>query len=251
MQKANREAFTLVELLAVIAIVAILAALMLPVLSRAKSSAQRTSCLNNLRQINFGLRMYGDESDDRTPHPEGTRTNRILGLTGYKRLIRTYVAVEAEAPRAKLFACPADRFFYTVSNGVVVAIAEPMYDQSFVDFSSYGFNGGNLRTNLGSLGFDVGQFGIAGRTISSIRNPTKTVLAAEASAFEPWSWHQPKRPLSGENSRFNDARNMISFVDGHVSYVKIFWTDAVTNRARLAAGYLNPPPGYEYQWSGD
>ncbi|MDB6131582.1 MAG: hypothetical protein JWM04_2689, partial [Verrucomicrobiales bacterium] len=71
---------------------------------------------------------------------------------------------------------------------------------------------------------------------------------AEASAYIPWSWHQPKLPFTHQNAIFSDAMNMVSFVDGHVSYIKIYW-DGV-NRPGLALNY-NPPAGYEYRWSGD
>jgi len=48
----------LLELLVVIAIIVLLAALLLPVFSRAKAQAQRTSCQNHLRQVGLGLAMY-------------------------------------------------------------------------------------------------------------------------------------------------------------------------------------------------
>jgi prepilin-type N-terminal cleavage/methylation domain-containing protein len=53
-----RRGFTLIELLVVIAIIAILAAMLLPVLGRAKESGKRISCLNNLRQLSLSSQMY-------------------------------------------------------------------------------------------------------------------------------------------------------------------------------------------------
>jgi prepilin-type N-terminal cleavage/methylation domain-containing protein/prepilin-type processing-associated H-X9-DG protein len=54
--------FTLIELLVVTAVIGILAALLLPVLSRAKENAHRTICLNNQKQLDLAWQMYADDS---------------------------------------------------------------------------------------------------------------------------------------------------------------------------------------------
>jgi prepilin-type N-terminal cleavage/methylation domain-containing protein len=244
--------FSLVELLVVIAILAILAALLLPALGRAEAKAQRTACMNNLRQISSGVRMYSDEANDISPSPGAAAagTNFASLYSGYKQLMKNYVALKgASSPRDTLFACPADKFYpnhiFTDNDAPTEYVRRSLHEEPFVDYSSYSFNGGDGRIEaVGTNGATIKRPGLGNIKLSAVKHPSRTVLVAEASAFAPWSWHEPS-----ERVWFNDARNVVSYVDGHLSFIKIY-LEEVSHRKGLAIFY-DLPANYEYQWSAE
>ena len=235
-----QEGFTLIELLVVVAIIGILTALLLPVLSTAKERARRITCATNLRQINAGVRMYCDDSDDVSP---SSKTNHVWFY--YKELMQGYVGLgNAATNENELFVCPSDTFYYNFTGDErVYFVSKGFHQEIWGRRSSYVFNGANPFTNMSG---QQPLLGIAGRKLSTIAHPARTVLVTEYAAFMPYSWHEPKRPISDTaNCTFNNAKDMASFVDGHVSLTKMYWQ---TNSFSMQ---YDPPAGYDYQWSGD
>ena len=256
MRNRKRTGFTLVELLVVLAIIAMLAALLLAAIGSANGKARRMVCLNNLRQINLGVRLYSDDAHDKTPNPGAVSHP----YDAYKELMKSYLGLRGKSSeRDRVFACPADAFYfdywlnYDYPKPLQGFVPESVCSRSRSDYSSYLFNAGNLMSDR--HGRNIGRPGIAGLALSSIKHPGRTVLVAEVPALIPFSWHQPKRPLyiisskQCPNAIFNHAMNMASFVDGHGSYLKMYWNAALG--PSVVAGDYDPPEDFDYQWSPD
>ncbi|HEY3320170.1 MAG TPA: type II secretion system protein [Planctomycetota bacterium] len=93
--------FTLIEILVVISIIALLAALVLPVLSRARAEGQRTACKSNLSQLAKAVQMYASENHSAYPVASQRPT-----MNSAHPSLRTVLS--PYTPDVRVFCCPAD-----------------------------------------------------------------------------------------------------------------------------------------------
>jgi prepilin-type N-terminal cleavage/methylation domain-containing protein len=158
-------AFTLIELLVVIAIIAILASMLLPALSRAKESASRVKCMNNLRQMETSIKLYADDYDGLYP----PRTNAYRWPTLLQEFYRS----------TNLLVCPTDALRGT-----------PLTDPSAVSLTdrsprSYLINGWNdfyfnmLPSDLFSGQYMAGVYPRASMKETAVLKPSDTIIFGE------------------------------------------------------------------------
>jgi prepilin-type processing-associated H-X9-DG protein len=130
-------------------------------------------------------------------------------------------------------------------------VQKSLHDDSKFEYSSYAFNGGDdstLTVSNANISLTATIRGLDGIKLSSVKHPGRTVLVAEYPAMLPYSWHDPSSHgvAYADGWMYSDSKNVVSFVDGHVSYIKMY-----LNITNSLAKFYNPPAGYEYQWSPD
>ena len=151
----------------VIAIIAILAAMLLPVLSRAKQKAQGIQCMNNLRQIALAWKVYASENNGVFPVNATTTALSIIDNvdwvsceedyngnpddTDAARLVDpTHSLLAPYQPNAKLYKCPTDP---SLDHGLTGNPRVFTYDMSqTVGCASDGTRNGHVTSNNQSQG---------------------------------------------------------------------------------------------------
>ena len=224
-QGCNRKTgFSLPDLLVVIAVSLILAALVLPVLTSIRAKSKLAWCINNLKEVNRAVSLYADDHNGILPILPPTMRKDVWWW--YKEQVKGYIGLTGpSSPKDVKFACPNDQGY---TDNI------PFRHNERFDYSSYVFNGVNL----------PGIPNLAGHPIGTVKDPAKTLLTMEFPAHGPYSWHK-SRTGKANQPFYNDAENVVAYVDGHVKFIKIYYDG-------MNAAYTREPiPGYEYQYSGD
>src|SRR4051812_47241451 len=107
MSGARSWRFTRLDLAAVIAGIAFLAFLFLIVFPKAVAKSKRIQCINNLKSIGLGYRIFATDNGDRFPWE--TTNQPPFTLVTPDDVVLYYLSASNELSAPHLLICPADK----------------------------------------------------------------------------------------------------------------------------------------------
>lgn len=102
------EGFTWVELLVVICLVAVVAVLLLPALAAAKRKSSRIGCVDNLKDLALGFKMWAGDNGDKFPMQMSATNDAMTKLISSGNAYALWQTMTNELSTPKILHCPAD-----------------------------------------------------------------------------------------------------------------------------------------------
>ena len=108
--RRTSQAFTRIELVAVLAALALLGLVALPLLAATRADSERAGCFNNLRQLGRGVLLWGNDHDDRPPWRTFVSQGGTQPDTGLKAALvwTELITLSNQLITPRVLACPSD-----------------------------------------------------------------------------------------------------------------------------------------------
>jgi prepilin-type processing-associated H-X9-DG protein len=99
---------TFIELLIIITVLAVLAGILLPALSKTRPKTRRLPCVNNLKQVGLGFRIFAADHQGRFPMQVSTNEGGSMEYLNEGRASRHFLRLSNELSAPLLLYCPMD-----------------------------------------------------------------------------------------------------------------------------------------------
>ncbi len=217
-----RHAFTLVELLVTIAVIALLAAILVPVLSKARESSRKSVCQTNLRQISTAFSLYA--CDHEGFYPCNGDPNLWMGRN-WRVVIQPYLPgspIQSLPPgynqpltvqHSDVLLCPSDER------------AIQVWERTSYSYSAAFFHSPSQINSLaqilrGSSCSTWSNIVVALRNLTPIaQNEAQVIFPAQKALSAEWLSNHEKFPGDCGFWSWDGSANYL-FADGHVKFLR-------------------------------